>query len=463
MTVPARVPFFVPGTVWSYLQCCYTVLNTLKHVLPYPVTERSDSIMIGHKKHYRLWLSLLAALLTLTFIPFSALAQTGSTNEEPREILWSSEYPYQPYPRTFPERGTTPEDTQYRLPRLSDAELERMRELIVLSRNVEEILIGIRSCANLAEDVSIGVYPLDPNDFDGETFYVILPDSMLTDEQMLSLIAGFKELGIPFNPDSLNERNCIRLSYWGGTRGLSPEEQERLTAQKAKIVRGQLKRKDIKPESACLTVKTLADINNVFCFYPYRSLSDDELAAFAMSDLSAWETSADLIEETALNNARGVLPLPEKMPVKDVKMTEVTNCWDTFDSEKLNEYEIFFDHPTSYTSGKNSGGKVADVLVWLYEEPGKPLETEGMCIRYFLSGDSGTGRSESDWIASAEKWTKENLTLPEDKKPSNWTVHHVANGTVYLDAETEDWDFRLWMQQNNAQVSVCYIWSMMFR
>ncbi len=419
--------------------------------------------MIGHKKQYRLWLTLLAALLTLTFLPFSALAQTGDTDEEPTEILWSSQYPYLPYPRTFPQRGTTPEETQYRLPRLSDTELERIRELMTLARNVEGILVGIRSCANLTDNVRVGVYPLDPNDFDGETFYVILPDSMLSDEQMLSLIAGFKQLGIPFNPESLNERNCTRLSYWGGTRGLSPEEQERLTVQKARIVRGQLKRTDIKPESTCLTVKTLADINNVFCFYPYRSLSDDELAAFAMSDLTTWETSADLIEETALNNARGVLLLPEEMPVKDEKMTEVTNHWKTFDSKKLNEYEIFFDRPLSYTVGKNNSGKVADVLVWLYEEPGKTPETKGMCIRYILSGSSDTKCSESDWIASAEKWTKENLTLPEDKKPSNWTVHHVANGTVYLDAETEDWDFRLWVKQSNAQVSVCYIWSMMFR
>ena len=182
-----------------------------------------------------------------------------------------------------------------------------------------------------------------------------------------------------------------------------------------------------------------------------------------MSDLTTWETSADLIEETALNNARGVLLLPEEMPVKDEKMTEVTNHWKTFDSKKLNEYEIFFDRPLSYTVGKNNSGKVADVLVWLYEEPGKTPETKGMCIRYILSGSSDTKCSESDWIASAEKWTKENLTLPEDKKPSNWTVHHVANGTVYLDAETEDWDFRLWVKQSNAQVSVCYIWSMMFR
>ena len=417
--------------------------------------------MIGHKKQYHLWLTLLAALLTLTFLPFSALAQTGNTDEEPSEILWSSQYPYQPYPRTFPQRGTTPEESQYRLPRLSDAEVERMRELIILSKNVEEILIGIPSCANQTENVSIGVYPLDPKDFDGETFYVILPDSMLSDKQMLSLIAGFKQLGIPFNPESLDERNCIRLSYWGGTRGLSPEEQERLAELKTRIVRGQLKQEDIKPESACLTVKTLADFNNVFCFYPYRRLSDDELAAFAMSDLAEWETSADLIEETALNSARSILLLPEKMPIKDEKLTVVPNYWKAFSSKTLNEYEIFFDHPASYTGAENDSLRLADVLVWLYEEPGKSPETKGMCIRYILSGNSDISCSKSDWIASAEKWTKENLTLPEDKKPSNWTIDHVEDGTVYLDAETEDWHFRLWVKQNSAQVSVCYVWSMM--
>ena len=419
--------------------------------------------MFEHKKQYRLWLILIAALLALTFLPFSAIAATGDTDVEPTEIFWSSQYPYLPYPLTFPQRGTTPEDTQYKLPRLSDAELERMQDLLTLSKNAEGILVGIRSCANLTENVQLGVYPLDPDDFDGETFYVILPDSMLSDEQMLSLIAGFKQLGIPFNPESLNERNCTRKTIRGATRGLSIEEQERLTALKSRIVRGQLTKKDIKPESACLTVKTLSDINDVFCFYPYRSLSDDELAAFAMSDLGTWETSADLIEETALNNARGVLLLPEEMPVKDEKMTEVYDGRKTSGSKKLNEYEVFFDHPSSYIAGKNNSGKVADVLVWLYEEPGKPLETKGMCIRYILSGNTGGSCSESDWIAAAENWTKENLTLPEDKKPSNWTVHHVANGTVYLDAETEDWDFRLWVKEKNAQVSVCYIWSMMFR
>ena len=49
---------------------------------------------------------------------------------------------------------------------------------------------------------------------------------------------------------------------------------------KRQVVHGIISREDIHPESVCRTVETGL---GVFCFYPYRRMTDDELAAFAFA------------------------------------------------------------------------------------------------------------------------------------------------------------------------------------
>ena len=96
----------------------------------------------------------------------------------------------------------------------------------------------------------IGVYPLNPEDYDGETFYVRLPQYQpLTDEQIRSLISAFNELGIPFDPDSLGSRNCSRRdeNYVQDyeSRPISEEEEQRLEIIRTLVRQGVLTKDSI--------------------------------------------------------------------------------------------------------------------------------------------------------------------------------------------------------------------------
>ena len=235
--------------------------------------------MFEHKHMKRIWTSLLAVMLALALLPLSALAVTENVLETAPEVTPTvmvteevrateeipaaeeteaeesaaaeassardvEEYsPYMPYEQYLPVRGTTPEAEQYKLPRMSDRELDRYKELLGQVSDGSLSLEGVSSCVNRKDidETSVGVYTLDPEDFAGETFYVILPyDRRMMDQQILSLIASFKELGISFDPDSLNERNCTRMAYSGGTRFLSREEESRKATLQALISRGLL-------------------------------------------------------------------------------------------------------------------------------------------------------------------------------------------------------------------------------
>ncbi len=201
--------------------------------------------MFGHNHMKRISISLLAAMLALTFLPISALAvmenvletapevtpttmgiieEVQTTEEiqpaqevhapaaETAEVSSARQYEeedslYMPYKLYCPERGTTPEEHQYTSPRMSDGELARYNELYEQLSNGTLSLKDVPSYVNNRDidDSSVGVYPLDPEDFAGETFFVILPyDRKMDDRQILSLIASFIDLGISFDPDSLN-------------------------------------------------------------------------------------------------------------------------------------------------------------------------------------------------------------------------------------------------------------------
>ena len=480
--------------------------------------------MFEHKHMKRFCISLLAAMLALTLLPFSALAVTENVLETAPEVTPTvmvtaavqateevpaaeeapaaeeslpaeepqatedvpaeeaapaeesstqnvEEYsPYMPYEQYFPERGTTPEAEQYKLPRMSDGELARYKELFSELSDGSRSLEGVPTCVNRKDmdNTTVGVYPLDPKDFDGETFYVILPyEQKMDDGQILSLIASFIDLGISFDPDSLNERNCTRMAYSGGTRFLSREEESRKATLQALISRGLLTQDSIAPESACFYTDSIPGCDP-FCFYPYRSLSDDELAAFLLSDHIAWEMNPDVIRQIAEQEVGAVVPLPDDLSLTDSKVTEKENFWKpVLSGDTVNEYELFLETPPAIDySLDHVIGELSDVYVFMLGEPGKVPRTEGFCIRYWVSipaDDVTTGDNFEACAAAADQWARTKLKLPEDQLPDSWKINHRDDSTIYLGAETKDWEFVVWLHENNAQVTVCYLWSKAFR
>ena len=431
--------------------------------------------MFGHRQIRRLAPSLTALVLALALLPLSALAVTEDTVQAapeadglqstvPFSILWPENDIILPYEEYMPERGTVPEADQYHYSRLSDGELDRYRELLGRLESGEISLEGISSVANRLTEEQLGVYPLKPEDFAGETFYVILPGEKLEDSQLLSLIASFRELDISFDPDSLTERNCTRQAYVGSSRYLDQEEQARQKTLQTMIVRGTLTRDDIAPKTVCQFTDPVPGYGP-FLLYPYRRLTDDELAAFLFADHSAWETDPDQINRLALQAARRILRMPLSMSVADEKMTSEENRWKALVGNRVNRYELFFE--TADSSFSNTPvGELADLLIWMLEGPGQNAEMEGLQVRYWVSYPADevyTGDNSEACIEAADLWARNNLSLPEDQLPRNWTVSHRDSDTLYLNAETAEWEFYLWVHESDAQISVCYMWNKVFR
>ena len=72
-------------------------------------------------------------------------------------------------------------------PRLTAGEAARARALLEKVQAGEIACTG-ESVLEKMEDVVVGVYALDPADYDGERVYTLLPGPCLSDEQLLSLI-----------------------------------------------------------------------------------------------------------------------------------------------------------------------------------------------------------------------------------------------------------------------------------
>ncbi|MGN0773829.1 MAG: hypothetical protein ACI4MP_08600 [Candidatus Ventricola sp.] len=171
------------------------------------------------------------------------------------------------------------EDVEQR-PRLTAGEAARAKALLARVQ-AGEIAYAGESILDRMEDVIVGVYALDPGDYDGERAYVLLPGTCLTDEQLLSLIDAFDRLGLVFDPDALNYRNCARGGGIECSRFLAAEERERFTLLANLIERGLL---DAEAFSCAQAVQPKLDSRYYcgmedFTLRPYRAIPDEELCA----------------------------------------------------------------------------------------------------------------------------------------------------------------------------------------
>lgn len=165
-------------------------------------------------------------------------------------------------------------------PRLTAGETARAKALLAKVQ-AGEIAYAGESVLDRMEDVIVGVYTLDPEDYDGERAYVLLPGTCLTDEQLLALIDAFDRLGLVFEPDALNYRNCARGGGLECSRFLAAEERERYTQLAYLIERGLL---DPAGFEAPTVVQPKLDSRYYcgledFTLRPYRAIPDEELCA----------------------------------------------------------------------------------------------------------------------------------------------------------------------------------------
>ena len=273
--------------------------------------------MSGFSPVIRHRLLLLAAFLILSLLPFPSFAET------------SRDYsPYAPEIDRWPERQPVSAEEIARAPHysdfidfvspwLTDIELAKMREFQAALKDGDITYSGdsiVNPSTVNSQDVA--VFTLNPEDFCGESYYVFLPDSQsLSDTQLVALAAAFEDLGIDFDPDSLNDRNCCRHCNVLETRWLTDEENDRMEEIRAKIRRGQLKKEDIPSDTQVLTAekrtpRTWGLDSKTFLFYPYRRMTDDELALFALMDEGIWDIDPDELQAAALKDTGELINLP---------------------------------------------------------------------------------------------------------------------------------------------------------
>lgn len=176
-------------------------------------------------------------------------------------------------------------------PRMTNGEAERARVLLAA---YQAGVIGYEgeSVLNKMEDVVVGVYALDPAEFDGERAFVILPGPCMTDEQLLAVIAAYDEMGLVFDPASLSCRNCARGGGIETSRFLTEEERGRQQSLARMIEHGLLDPSvagDVEMLNPTLDSRYFCGLPD-FTIRPYRAVTDEEfvsqLAALGYHDMT---------------------------------------------------------------------------------------------------------------------------------------------------------------------------------
>lgn len=165
-------------------------------------------------------------------------------------------------------------------PRMTAGEAARAKALLEAYQKGETAYSG-ENILNKMDNVIVGVYALEPDHFAGETAFTILPGPCMTDQQILAVIDAFAQLGLTFDPDSLNERNCARGGGIETNRFFTEEERERYTSLARLIEKGMI---DLKSLGAVRTMNVGLD-SRYFCglpdftIRPYRAATDAEMVA----------------------------------------------------------------------------------------------------------------------------------------------------------------------------------------
>ena len=378
---------------------------------------------------------LCVVLLALIVFPFSALAAVENVLEsapvvslpekEISETLNTEDNKdYLPSFWNNTVKGSSSEAKHY-TPWLTASEEQRAKELMS-ELNAGNISAADYPVENPDYGFSVGIYTLNPADFDGETFFVTLPCRELTDAELVTLISGFEALGIPFNPDSLNERNCRRFYHDGSSRDLTADETERMEELKRLVIYGVLAPEQVSPEAEC---QVIYSSYGPFVLYPYRKMTDNELAAFAFKKDSVWEVNPDLVQITAKQFAYSLVSFPSFLDVWNMERTLIPFTAET-EGYRIAFYVYSIDELNM--DMKPRDGQPANVEVWLHRNQDNTLLESRLTVEYNNDKPSIHTRrlvSEDEILAAAQSWIKDNILQAGSMDLRDWKI--VKNEGIY--------------------------------
>ena len=172
-------------------------------------------------------------------------------------------------------------DWEYQTPSLTASEKERLPEA---QRRWDDGERPESSVLNLTDNVKLSLVQLPMEQYEGESWFLFLPNRDLTDEEMLQLVDAFEQLDIRFAADMVTWHNCMRGGYVETLRSFTGDERERYSAIGSLFIRSGLR-----PETP-FTLSVIDDgigmvrldeeaYNGLdeYRFYPARRLTDEEL------------------------------------------------------------------------------------------------------------------------------------------------------------------------------------------
>ena len=174
----------------------------------------------------------------------------------------------------------------YQLPHMTAEEAERAQ---ALSREYQAGVRPEQSVLDKLENVTVGVYTLNPVDYDGETLFTLLPVHPLTDEEILEVIDAFAQSGQTFDPGALTYKNCMRGGGVEASRFFQAEETERRATVRELYVRQSFVSEKVYTPlvsddglgKATLDPEAYCGLDS-FLFLPMRAMTDDELLRYVI-------------------------------------------------------------------------------------------------------------------------------------------------------------------------------------
>ena len=296
-------------------------------------------------------------------------------------------------------------------PGMTPGEAARARKLLAAYQAGEVDGDGA-SVLEATQDVKVGVYALNPEDFDGEQVFTILHAACLTDEEILAIIDACAQLGLTFDPSALSYRNCLRGGMPMRVRSLTQEERERGEAIETLIRRGMLSAQDA--SGAQLKVVelnwTYALGLDKLVLTPYRRLTDGELLQYELAHgASADEGAAmDRVEARAREALCDRFGLPLSMALTSVSTQAAFDVQvhdhipkDELDVQTCRAFAAEFDYVSD-------AGYLATATVSFEEETGE--------LAWALISESNPARilSDGNWIVDPDISAQTQETGQED-------------------------------------------------
>ena len=340
-----------------------------------------------------------------------------------------------------------------------------------------EIAYTGESVLNKMTDVIVGVYALNPDDYDGETMFVLLPVCCLSDDMLLAIIDAFHQAGQPFDPAALNYRNCMRGGGIETTRVITSEENERSMLIHILIMKGMVTADYVHKKNAIIepTLNTMY-FNGLdsYRIQPYRCLTDEELAAWWLNRGAHPFDGNSMTMEAIERIGRDLIysytdvPFGMNLDMLDVQNRNVEfygyvpSDWDPewIDIQAI-QYDVTSDVFYTRFKWKQSNDQGIAVVTFAGLDDGTfvPLTIEYNYDSFVVPGWSDynySEKSEHDWVTAADDWAKEHLKSI-DTKGLEWTV---INPEVFSDegvctfvmATTDEWIIRVMVYHNSLKI-----------